>query len=198
MTAHTAYFNDLFGVRKSVRYHQRRRAFFEWIHTSTSALQMIAGSSAIVSWVSKCEELGIGLAAVAALLAAFDVVVGTSRRSTAHASLSQRFVQLEREMVPFEHDRQIPTEIATGFRQRRLEIEESEPPKLRVIDILCHNELVAGVQMYHHWSSYPVCWARRVVGQFVDIEVEKILANPKKPEEVDRPPDAGAAPPRAA
>lgn len=198
MTAYTAYFNDLFGVRKSVRYHQRRRAFFEWIHTSTSALQIIAGSSAIATWVGDKEGLGIGLAAVAVVLAALDLVVGTLRRSTAHASLSQRFAQLEREMVPFEHDRQIRNEIATGFRQQRLEIEESEPPKMRVIDILCHNELVAGVQTYHHWSSYPVGWARRVVGQFVDIEVDKILANPKKPEEVDRPPDAGAAPPRAA
>ena len=46
MAPHEALFGNLFGVRKSVRYHQRRRAFFEAIHTGIAALQLVAGSSA--------------------------------------------------------------------------------------------------------------------------------------------------------
>lgn len=193
MTAYTAFFNDLFGVRKSVRYHQRRRSFFEWIHTSFAALQVVAGSSAVATWVAENGSWGIGLAASAALLAAIDLVVGTSRRATAHVSLAQRFAQLEREMVPFERDRTIGESAASTFRQQRLEIEESEPPKKRVIDILCHNELVVGVQLYHHWDSYAIAGWQRAVGHFVDIETQKILDNPIRTEDRVKVREAGAA-----
>ena len=193
MKPYDAFFGNLFGVRKSVRYHQRRRAFFEWTHTSTAALQVVAGSSAVASWIGEKADLGIGLAAFAALLAALDLVVGTSRRATLHAGLAQQFAQLERDMVPHELDREIDAETETGFRQRRLEIEEGEPPKLRVIDLLCHNELAAGVTMYAHATSYEINRLRRWIGHFVDLEVQDILDKPRKPGDTGSPPEPQTA-----
>ena len=101
-----------------------------------------------------------------------------SRRATTHASLAQQFAQLEREMVPHEHNENVGAAVATGFRQRRLEIEESEPPKLRAIDLLCHNELVTST--YRHEKVYPVGPVRRWVGHVLDVEVADILARPKE------------------
>ena len=43
---------------------------------------------------------------------------------------------------------QVNTTTAVEFRQRRVEIEEREPPKLRVIDLLCHNELGTSTYRY--------------------------------------------------
>ena len=193
MKPYDAFFGNLFGVRKSVRYHQRRRAFFEWIHTSTVALQIVAGSSAVASWVGDKGDWGIGLAAFAALLAALDLVIGTSRRATLHSGLAQQFAQLERDMVPHERDRDIDASTEAGFRQRRLEIEEGEPPKLRVIDLLCHNELAVGVRMYAHSTSYEIKPLQRWIGHFVDLEVQDILDKPRKEGETGSPPEPQTA-----
>ena len=178
MSSYTAMYRTLFGVRKSVRYHQRRRSFFETMHTVSSALQVIAGSSAFAVLVGGIStEVAAALTAAVALLAALDLTIGTTRRATLHAGLAQQFAQLEREMVPREGDTDVDAATADAFRQRRLEIEEAEPPKLRVIDILCHNELVTST--YTHWKVYPVGCVRYVVGHVLDIEVAKILEHPK-------------------
>lgn len=184
-------YRTLFGARKSIRYHQRRRAFFEAAHTIAVSLQVIAGSTAVAAImgnVSGSESgwgWGAGLAATAAVLAALDLAFGVSRRATAHASLAQQFAQLEREMVPHEHDGTVSAETATAFRQRRLEIEESEPPKLRAIDLLCHNELV--ISTYRHDKIYPVVWWKRWVGHVWDVEVDDSLESARKVSALDAP-----------
>ena len=176
MSAYETMYGTLFGVRKSVRYHQRRRGFFESAHTAAAALQVIAGSSAVAAVVGESTTLGAALAATAAALAALDLTIGTTRRATVHAGLAQQFAQLEREMVQHENDEQVNGATAVEFRQRRLEIEEHEPPKLRVIDLLCHNELV--VSTYRHEKTYPIKWLRRCVGHVFDVEVADILEKP--------------------
>ena len=87
-------------------------------------------------------------------------------------------------MVKHENDEQVNTTTAVEFRQRRLEIEEREPPKLRVIDLLCHNELV--MSTYHHEKSYPIEWLRRCVGHVFDVEVADILEQPADVPELER------------
>ena len=61
------FYEDLFGARKSIRYHQRRRSFFENLHTIASALQVVAGSSAVATMVSDHPYWGAGMAAIAAV-----------------------------------------------------------------------------------------------------------------------------------
>ena len=192
MDPYESFYSDLFGVRKSVRYHQRRRAFFELWHAIAVAVQVIAGSSAVTATMGNYPLLGSGLAAPAALLAAPDLTIGLSRRATAHVSLGQQFAQLERDMVPFEQDRNIQADKAAGFQPRRLAIEESEPPKLRAVDILCHNELV--VSRYRHAEIYPVSRVRNWVGHVFDVEVNEVLANPQRVRALgEAVPPAGAA-----
>lgn len=178
MNPYESMYGTLFGVRKSVRYHQRRRVFFESAHTIATALQVIAGSSAVAAVVGESSHLGAILAAVAAVLAALDLTIGISRRATVHASLGQQFTQLEREMVPHEHNKSVEATTVTGFRQRRLEIEELEPSKLRVIDLLCHNELVTST--YRHEKIYPIGRVRRWIGHVLDVDVADILEKPKE------------------
>ena len=178
MIPYESMYGALFGVRKSIRYHQRRRAFFEGAHTIAVALQVVSGSSAVAAVVGESTTLGAILAAAAAVLAALDLTIGTTRRATVHASLAQQFAQLEREIVPHEYDESVDAATVTGFRQRRLEVEELEPPKLRVIDLLCHNELVTST--YRHEKIYPIGWARRWIGHVWDVEVADILEKPKE------------------
>ncbi len=130
----------LFDIRRSVRYHDRRRAFFERMHRVTGALTIVlaggvlfelAGTGSPALWL-QC------FAVAAAVLSAFDIVVGYAARANDHAALRVRFVSLEMKMLAGD------LEEATwcGYRQERLAIERDEPPIYRALDLLCHNEML--------------------------------------------------------
>jgi len=54
--------------------------------------------------------------------------------------LARDFGELEKQMNTAGEN---PTEAQfIAFTNRRIEIEEEEPPKLCVLDVLCHNELI--------------------------------------------------------
>ena len=179
------FYQQLFGVRRSVRYHQRRRSYFEACHGFTAAVQVISGSTAVAVLLSKgaaLNEFGIYLAAVPPLLAAIDLVFGTTRRATLHSVLGRQFSQLEADMVPHENDvESVTQEVLARFKTCRLRIESDEPPKLRVIDLLSHNDLVRGT--YTHGDIYPIGLFRSVLGHAFDVNVDKAQNNsiPFKP-----------------
>lgn len=163
-TPFDSFYGNLFGVRKSVRYHQRRQAFHEWWNTVIIALAFASSASAMAEWSAEWRQLLIGATSFLLML---NWVVGLTRRANAHAKLGQRFASLEQDMVPFEKNRDLEAQDEERFRRRRLEIEADEPAKLRVMDILCHNELCEGTYPEH--AIYPVAAWRRWLGHFIDI-----------------------------
>ena len=163
-TPYDSFYGTLFGVRKSVRYHQRRQAFHEWWNTVIIALSFACSASAMAEWSAEWRQLLIGATSFLLML---NWVIGLTRRANIHAKLGQRFASLEQEMTPFEKRRDLDAEVEFGFRRRRLEIEADEPAKMRVMDILCHNELCAAA--YPHHPTYPVSLWRCWLGHFVDV-----------------------------
>lgn len=127
----------LFGVRRSVRYHRRRQRFFDRAHHLVQAATLVASSAAVVSLLGAWGWTAVA-AAVAAGGAAAAVVVGPDRRAREHDGLAREFIALEREMALAECD---PERLAE-WQAKRLEIEAAEPPILRVLDALCHDELI--------------------------------------------------------
>lgn len=130
----------LFDVRRSIRYHDRRRAFFERLHRVTSVLTILMAGSVLYDLGKAGETAGwlVALSAVAALLAAFDMVVGYSAWAARHQELKGRFAALEIDMLAGGLD-------AAAWQQHRLArlaIERDEPPVYRALDLLCHNELL--------------------------------------------------------
>lgn len=177
---YNAFYEQLFGVRRSVRYHQRRRSYFESWHGCIAALQVVSGSSAFAGLLAEgavLNTIGISLAPVPPLLAAIDLVFGTTRRATLHAGLGRQFSQLEADMVPHEADCEstTPEELAK-FIRRRLAIEADEPPKLRVVDLLSHNDVVRGT--YTHGNVFRIGLIRRFMGHVFDVNADKAQSNP--------------------
>lgn len=158
------FYANLFGVRKSVRYHQRRQAFHEWWNTVIIALSFACSASAMAEWSAEWRQLLIGTTSFLLML---NWVVGLPRRANIHAKLGQRFALLEQEMTPHEKSREMAAEVEFGFRRRRLEIEADEPAKMRVMDVLCHNELCEA--LYPDVRIYPVAAWRRWLGHFFDV-----------------------------
>lgn len=168
-TPYDSFYGNLFGVRKSVRYHQRRQAFHEWWNTVIIALAFASSASAMAEWSAEWRQLLIGATSFLLML---NWVVGLTRRANAHAKLGQRFASLEQDMVPFEKNRDLEAQDEERFRRRRLEIEADEPAKMRVMDVLCHNELCEAAYPEH--TVYSVAAWRRWLGHFIDIDDSKI------------------------
>ncbi|NOT14235.1 MAG: hypothetical protein HOP21_01410 [Methylotenera sp.] len=135
-----------FDVRRSIRYHDRRRSFFELMHRITAALTILMAGSILfdIGKTGATAPWLVGLSVFAAVLATFDMVVGYASQADLHRSLKVRFGNLEMAIV------------AGGSTQaewdehqlKRLTIELDEPAVYRALDILCYNEvsIADGVQ----------------------------------------------------
>jgi len=128
-----------FDVRRSIRYHDRRRAFFETLHRLTGALTVLLAGSVLFDIARPGDNPAwlLALAAIAAVLSAFDLVAGYSSRANRHADLKRRFVALESGILAADADDATWQDLAA----ERLAIETDEPPIYRALDVLCHNEL---------------------------------------------------------
>jgi len=130
----------LFDVRRSIRYHDRRRAFFERLHQITGGLTVLLAGSVLFDIARPGDSPWwlLAIAAVAALLSAWDIVVGYASKATLHRDLKGRFCELEAKI--FVGDAAADT--WASYRAARLRIEQDEPPIYRALDLLCHNELL--------------------------------------------------------
>lgn len=126
----------LFGVRKSVRYHERRAAFFSRLDTLNGVISLSAGSSVVATAISGYPLVAFSAGAIVALSNVFNVMIGSSRMAALHRELRGRFIDLERQMVLS------PTQADTvkKFADERLRIELGEPAVIGVLDAICYND----------------------------------------------------------
>lgn len=127
----------LFDIRRSARYHLRRENYFDTVSTVSAVLILASGSSMITSVLASGDRWYLDVitgisAAVAGILSA---VVMPARKARIHNSLARRFIELEMEAIDPDAD-------LLDITKKRLSIEAEEPPVKRVLDLICHNEMV--------------------------------------------------------
>ena len=152
----------LFAVRRSVRYHDRRRRFYEIWNTVTVAGAAVGGSSAITALMADSAMISAVASASVALLGALDLAVGTARRADRHGDLARQFVVLEQ---AFAHGRSLDDGEYETLTRRRLEIESSEPTVLRLLDAMCHFEVLRSLGDVKRHPRVP--WLRRALSQWL-------------------------------
>lgn len=130
----------LFDVRRSIRYHDRRKAFYERFHHVTSLLTILMAGSVLFDLAKEGDTADwlLALSAVAALLAALDMVIGYAKQANLHSSLRERFANLEVNMVTGPAD----GSVWEDYQRERLLIEKDEPAIYKVLNLLCYNELL--------------------------------------------------------
>lgn len=171
----------LFGIRKSIRYHNARRRFYERFQSITAALCVMFGTAtsfAVLSGVG--AYWAAGAAAIVTLAAAADLVMGTSAKMRLHHDLSRRFIALERLVIQRIHPNAIEIR---HWESERLNIQADEPPTLRVLDVIVGNELL---QAYGADSSQliPVRWYQRWSAHFVDVHTHLLVERAPKNVEI--------------
>lgn len=147
------------GVRRSIRYHDRRIVWFDTLHRSGRFLTLLAGGGAAATIIGRHEPWATGLALSCAAFAALDLAFDLPAKARLHAALKVKFVDIEREinLVGYE---QLDSADLLRLCARRSEIERDEPPVLRCLDALCHNELCRAEGIDDHC---PVRWWQRIL-----------------------------------
>ena len=146
-----------FGIDRSVRYHNHRRRFYEGWNTVTVTVAAVGGSSAVAVFFSTVPDwAAAACAAGVALASALDLAVGTARCANLHADLARRFIGLAQR---FAHGRSLGNAEHEEITRRRLEIESSEPPVLRLLDVICHYEVLRALGDERSPPKIP--WPRR-------------------------------------
>lgn len=130
----------LFDVRRSIRYHDLRSGFFDRLHQLTGGLTVLLSGSVIFDLARPGETSAwmLAIATIAALLSAWDIVVGYASKAGLHRDLKARFFALEIAIVSGDTS----AETWNRHQVERLSIERDEPPIYRVLDLICHNQLM--------------------------------------------------------
>ncbi|MFI3219635.1 MAG: hypothetical protein QX189_11015 [Methylococcales bacterium] len=130
----------LFGVRRSIRYHEYRRNFYQKLHKVTNLFTLLMAGAVLLDAAKEgiTPDSYVYLGVIAALFAAFDLVIGFASQANAHGQLRERFAQLEIDMMTGLDS----LELWSDYQRQRLLIEKDEPAVYHVLNILCHNELL--------------------------------------------------------
>lgn len=135
----------LWGVQRSGRYHGRRRALFERLHQLTlwGVVLSVGGVAARLENLLNAEWVSWCLALLAGILVSTNVVGRFAERAELHRTLSTRHARLEASLRPL---RALGDEEYSAALRERLDIEADEPPIMRLLDVLCHYELLRGTR----------------------------------------------------
>ena len=92
-------FDDLlFGVRRSIRYHSRRQAFFEGVNRWTDFLLLALGSGTVALAVQDRPSWILGLGLGVALVSSLKLVFAFGVKATQHAQFVRDFTLLEKRL----------------------------------------------------------------------------------------------------
>ena len=172
----TRHHNLYFGVRRSVRYHERREGSLLFLRNAADFMVFVLGSVTaliIVELVGSEWPILWRLAVPigATLLTGAALVCQWAAKGALHSELKRRFIALERKLV---RRRGNLTEDVMGIlEEERLTIQADEPPVLRVLDTICHNDMVHAMRLPRE-HIVPVTFLQRLFAPFFDFQREKI------------------------
>jgi hypothetical protein len=170
----------LFGVRRSVRYHVRRRQHFDRLDKFIKLFTTVGGIGTVVTLLARASEWVVMVyGALAGVFSTIDLVISTAEMARVHADLARDFIGLEKQMV-LAGEKLTEAELA-GFVARRLEIEAQEPPPLRVLDTICYNDLVRAMG-YDKSHQKKVTALQKFFSPFFDWRLES-TDDPRTPKQ---------------
>ena len=152
----------LFGVQRSVRYHRHRERFFDRTHEMSAAIAMTAGMATITTLLADlpAEWIWTRLACATVALGTYfpNFCFNPASAAQHHSNLAVEFLALERDLVNA-GDEPEATELRK-LEMRRLDIEAGEPPVLRVLDAICHDELITALEADPSQRTNITRWQR--------------------------------------
>ena len=163
----------LFDVRRSVRYHIKRRQFLDHLGKFFKIFTTIGGLGTITTILAKAGEgWTFFYGTLVGVFSIIDLVIGTDESARLHGDLAREFINLERQMVLAGNE--ISDKELAAFNGSRLEIEAKEPPALKVLDVICHNELATAMGLPESEQSEKLTWAQKLLAPIHDVSPDSL------------------------
>ena len=160
-----------YSVEKSMRYHQRRRGFYDWAHRWMMFLIILFGGGAVASM---SETLGGPVAAIfgaaASAAAALNLVWNTSHKARDHEILYRRFSDLAIDI----RSNMASVERHPEWDAARKRIEADEYPVYYALEADCDNQIRRAwgrdkeLVRIGLWERLTMDWLRHKPRQFAD------------------------------
>lgn len=131
----------LFYAKRSQRYHDHRRGFFESVTQWGQFIGLVAGSAGFAAYfgVEEKSEILAFTSAAGAVASALLISFKASKMAELHSRLLEKCIVFEQQLWkvrnPTEKDYQT-------FQQDRLEIEKLEPRVYHAVLRMCRNEVI--------------------------------------------------------
>ncbi len=172
------FYELLFAVRKSVRYHDYRRQFYVRIEKITLFFAFLLGTSTIAVFMADLsKDLSLWVKIIPSVfvtvLSGVVLIFQVSEKASKHGDLRRRFIELESKLEKEKHDPDLD-KVVTEATQTRLSIESEEPKVLRVLDSICHNQILYAEGRPHEYEV-PLNFMQRLFAQFFSIGSHKLL-----------------------
>lgn len=176
----TQYDSLLFAARRSVRYHRYRQRFLDRVHECGALFTAFAGTATFAVLLAELPAGWTWVRFLAAGLTAFasaaELVLAPARRARRHDSLAVNFIALEKDLV--RAGSSLTSEGLVELQSRRLDIEAREPPVFRVLDVICHDELVTALGIDPTQRSNITGW-QRLWRHFFDVGAHRLQKHAK-------------------
>ena len=161
----------LFATRRMVRYHRHRESFLDRVHHASAFLTVFSGSATVATALAKAEWAVLLMALATAFLSAHEIVFQSARKARLHDGLARDWIAFEQDVRRARP--QLTDEVLIELQARRLEIEANEPPPFRVLDAMCHDEMVTAMG-YSASQRSNVTFVQRLLCNLVDFRPSRI------------------------
>ncbi|MFK5892848.1 MAG: hypothetical protein QM504_06480 [Pseudomonadota bacterium] len=131
--------NLLWGIQRSIFYHDRRRAF---LYNMLFIYPALALSACVTGFIlaGLYDKVVLSLVIYLVIFITANIkTIFSYKLVRQHNDLYSLFIELEKKIyaTPNPSKKDI-----SNWTCERLDIESKEPPVLKVLDIMCHNELL--------------------------------------------------------
>lgn len=158
-----------FNLGRSIRYHSRRRKFFDFWDKFTTFCSLVFSSTATYGVLSTNGKITLISGAFVTIFSSLSLVIGFSNKARDHFDFVKQYSLLERMSIK----EVLSEKLLKQITDEKLSIESTEPPVLRVLNEMCWNEeaKAQGIKP-EKWRKIE-CY-QRLFSSFFDILPENI------------------------
>lgn len=158
-----------FNLGRSIRYHSRRRKFFDFWDKFTTFCSLVFSSTATYGVLSTNGKITLISGAIVTIFSSLSLVIGFSNKARDHFDFVKQYSLLERMSIK----EVLSEKLLKQITDEKLSIESTEPAVLRVLNEMCWNE-EAKAQGIKPEKWRKIKWYQRLFSSFFDIVPESI------------------------
>lgn len=155
----TRYHSVDFISSVAMRYHAKRRSFFEFVSKAGTALSLALGTASVASLFAAAPDVAKYASAAIAVVSGLNLAFGTADAGRKHGELFRRWADLRAEIVKVDPNDPVAV---SDLEVKRAKIDGESPGQLEALSVISENE---EKEVRQRGTLYRVGWLQRALAQ---------------------------------